>query len=239
MRQISLDIETHLDAQISDFEGPGWKPIIDAARQMHVGLLNRFYLYGEAGTGKSHVLTAICESYLDMQRSAIKVSLLDLLDAPIEAISSLENYDLVALDDIETISGVIHWQRAIFHLINSSGEDGGQLIFSSRVAPSELKFELPDLQSRLSQAVSLKVPDGSNIADREALIKAVLKRRGLIFDTQIIDYLLHHGPYKSAALLKTIEQLDALLHGDRRKLANSTRRQIYALIDEHNKFTAK
>ncbi|MDR9778867.1 hypothetical protein RJJ65_40690, partial [Rhizobium hidalgonense] len=91
----------------------------------------------------------------------------------------------------------------------------------------------------LSQAVSLKVPDGSNIADREALIKAVLKRRGLIFDTQIIDYLLHHGPHKSAALLKTIEQLDALLHGDRRKLANSTRRQIYALIDEHNKFNAK
>ncbi|RYY80499.1 MAG: DnaA regulatory inactivator Hda [Moraxellaceae bacterium] len=235
MRQISLNIEPHLDAQISDFEGPGWKPVIDTARQMHLGLLNRFYLYGEAGTGKSHILTAICESYLDMQRSAIKVSLLDLLDAPIDAITSLENYDLVALDDIETISGVIHWQRAIFHLINSSGEGGGQLIFSSRLAPTELRFELPDLQSRLTQAVSLKVPDGSNIADRTALVEAVLKRRGLIFDAQIVEYLIHHGPHKSAALLKTVDQLDALLHGDRRKLANSTRRQIFALIDEYNK----
>ena len=46
-------------------------------------------------------------------KSAIKVSLLELLDAPIEAITSLENYDLVALDDIEAISGVPHWQKAI------------------------------------------------------------------------------------------------------------------------------
>ena len=32
----------------------------------------------------------------------------------------------------------------------------GQLVFSSRVAPIELKLELPDLQSRLTQAVSVK-----------------------------------------------------------------------------------
>lgn len=234
MRQISLDIETHLDAQISDFEGPGWKPVIDAARQMHVGLLNRFFIYGEAGTGKSHVLTAICESYLDTERSAIKVSLLDLLAAPIEAIASLEHYDLVALDDIETIQGALHWQRAIFHLINLNSEGGGQLIFSSRLAPTELRFELPDLQSRLSQAVSLRVPNGSNIADRQALIDAALKRRGLLFDEQVVAYLVNHGPHKSAALLNIIEKLDTLLHGDRRKLAKHTRRQIFALIDDYS-----
>lgn len=237
MRQMDLNIESHLDAQISDFEGPGWKPIIDATRQMHLGLLNRFYLYGASGTGKSHVLTAICESYLDIQRRAIKVSLLDLLDAPIEAIASLENFDLVALDDIETVSGVIHWQRAIFHLINHQSESGGQLIFSSRVAPSELRFELPDLQSRLAQAVSFKTPTGQILADRQALIQAVLKRRGLQFDSELIDFLLNHGPTKPAVLLKTIEQLQALLHGTRRKMNINTRKQIYALIEGYNKHT--
>ena len=42
---------------------------------------------------------------------AIQVSLLELLDAPTEAITSLDRYDLVALDDIEAISGVPHWQK--------------------------------------------------------------------------------------------------------------------------------
>lgn len=237
MRQLALSIEPSLDAQISDFEGPGWRPIIDAARQMHMGLLNRFFLYGEAGTGKSHVLTAICESYLDTQRRAIKVSLLDLLDAPIEAIASLEHYDLVALDDVETVSGVIHWQRAIFHLINHQSENGGQLIFSSRISPNSLKYELPDLQSRMAQAVNLQTPTGEMLEDRQALVKAVVKRRGLSFDSELLDYLVNRGPHKPASILKTIDQLAALLQGSKKKLTLTTRKQIYAFIDEYNKAT--
>lgn len=235
MRQLALSIEPSLDAQISDFDGPGWQPIIDAARQMHMGLLNRFFLYGEAGTGKSHVLTAICESYLDMQRRAIKVSLLDLLDAPIEAIAALEHYDLVALDDVETISGVIHWQRAIFHLINHQSENGGQLIFSSRIPPTSLRYELPDLQSRMAQAVSLQTPSGDMLDDREALLFAVIRRRGLQFDADLLTYLLHHGPHKPAELLKTVDQLEALLRGTKQKLTQTSRKQLYAFIDEYNK----
>ena len=182
MRQLQLDIEPQLDARISDFSGPGWGHVVDAVRQLHAGLVNRFYIYGGAGSGKSHLLSAICDSYLEIGKSAIKVSLLELLDAPIEAITSLERYDLVALDDIEAISGVPHWQRAVFHLINYNNEVGGQLVFSSRVAPIELKLELPDLQSRLTQAVSVKVPNGSLYADREALVLSTVARRGLHFN---------------------------------------------------------
>lgn len=199
MRQLQLDIEPQLDARISDFSGPGWGHVVDAVRQLHAGLVNRFYIYGGAGSGKSHLLSAICDSYLEIGKSAIKVSLLELLDAPIEAITSLERYDLVALDDIEAISGVPHWQRAVFHLINYNNEVGGQLVFSSRVAPIELKLELPDLQSRLTQAVSVKVPNGSLYADREALVLSTVARRGLHFDPQIIEYLLLHDQRQTTA----------------------------------------
>lgn len=66
MRQLQLDIEPQLDARISDFSGPGWGHVIDAIRQLHAGLINRFYVYGGAGTGKSHLLSAICDSYLEV-----------------------------------------------------------------------------------------------------------------------------------------------------------------------------
>ncbi|BBL21267.1 DnaA regulatory inactivator Hda [Acinetobacter radioresistens] len=235
MRQLQLDIELQLDARISDFSGPSWGPVVDAVRQLHAGLMNRFYIYGAAGSGKSHLLSAICDSYMEVGKSAIKVSLLELLDAPIEAITSLEKYDLVALDDIEAISGVPHWQRAVFHLINYNNEEGGQLIFSSRFAPMELKLELPDLQSRLTQAVSVKVPNGSLYADRQALVHSVLARRGVQLDQQIIDYLLLHGPHQAARLLQTLEQLETLLKGERTRLSNMTLRQIFALIDEYGR----
>lgn len=235
MRQLQLNIEPQLDARISDFSGPGWGPVIDGVRQLHAGLMNRFYLYGGAGTGKSHLLTAICDSYLEVGKSAIKVSLLELLDAPIEAITSLEMYDLVALDDIEAISGVPHWQKAVFHLINNNNEGGGQLVFSSRFAPIELKLELPDLQSRLTQAVSVRVPSGQSYADRLALLTSVMERKGVHFDPQIIDYLLIHGPTQTSTLLQSLEQLEKMLQGEKVKLSNATIKQIYALIDEYKR----
>lgn len=233
MRQLQLNIEPQLDAKISDFSGPGWAAVIDAVRQLHAGLLNRFYVYGEAGSGKSHLLSAICDSYLELGKSAIKVSLLELLDAPIEAISALESYDLVALDDIEAIIGVPHWQTAIFHLINNSHQDGGQLVFSSRFAPKELKLELYDLRSRLNQAVSVRVPNGEDFADRQSLLNSVLERRGVHFDAQIIDYLLNHGPHQTSLLLQSVDQLEKLLQGEKTKLSHAMLRQIYALIDEY------
>mgnify|MGYP003618033377 FL=1 len=234
MRQLQLDIEPQLDARISDFSGPGWGHVVDAVRQLHAGLLNRFYVYGGAGTGKSHLLSAICDSYLEIGKTAIHVSLLELLDAPTEAITSLDQYDLVALDDIEAISGVPHWQRAVFHLINYSDEMGGQLVFSSRFAPIELKLELPDLQSRLTQAVSVKVPSGGLFADRLALVNSILERRGVHMDQQIVDHLLAHGPHQTSVLLQLIEKLIQLLKGEKTKLSGSNIRQIYALIDEYD-----
>lgn len=233
MRQLQLDIEPQLDARISDFSGPGWGHVIDAVRQLHAGLISRFYVYGGAGTGKSHLLSAICDSYLEIGKTAIQVSLLELLDAPTEAITSLDRFDLIALDDIEAISGVAHWQRAVFHLINYNDEGGGQLVFSSRFAPIELKLELPDLQSRLTQAVSVRVPNGSLYADRFALVSSVLDRRGIHLDPQIFDYLLHHGPHQTSILLQTLEQIIQLLKGEKLKVSNANLRQIYALIDEY------
>lgn len=72
MRQLQLDIEPQLDARISDFSGPGWGHVVDAVRQLHAGLVNRFYIYGGAGTGKSHLLSAICDSYLEVVNLQLK-----------------------------------------------------------------------------------------------------------------------------------------------------------------------
>lgn len=234
MRQLSLSIDSRPDAQIADFAGPGWVAVIDAVRQLHANLLQRVYLYGEADSGKSHLLSAICESYQDMQRSAIQVSLIELLDAPTEALAALEGFDLVALDDLEAIRGVAHWQEAIFHLINRSSAGAGQLIFASRLPPQALQLELPDLMSRLSQAACFLLPNGDRFEDREALLAAALKRRGWHFEPQIIEHILQHGPHQAGLILKTLGQLESFFHGQRRKPSAAMIRQVLHLIDSQS-----
>ncbi|MFC3903083.1 regulatory inactivation of DnaA Hda protein [Acinetobacter marinus] len=233
MRQLKLEIEPYLDAQISDFAGPSWAPVIDNLRQFHTGLIRQLFIYGSAGSGKSHLLSAICDSFSELGKRAIHVPLLSLLDAPVEALEALEYYDVVALDDVEAINGALNWQKALFHLINQSYDTQTQLVFSSRFAPIELRLQFPDLQSRLNQAVSIHVPEGDLYADRQALLLAVTQRRGWQLHPQIIEYLLQYGPKHTNHLLATLDRIEQLLQGEQLKLSNQRLKQIFALIDQY------
>ena len=87
--QLSLNLDIKHDASLSDFAGPGWMSIIDAVRQLHVGLIGQLYLFGSPATGKSHLLSAICESFVEMDKSAICLSLNELIHTDVHVLSSL------------------------------------------------------------------------------------------------------------------------------------------------------
>lgn len=208
--QLNLNLDVKYDASLGDFAGPGWLTIIDAIRQLHVGLISQLYLFGEANTGKSHLLSATCESFIEMNQSAINLSLKDLLHTNVDVLASLEHFDVIAIDDVDAIVGYRMWQEGIFHLFNRSKEEQKRLIFSSRVPANELDFELRDIMTRLAQAPSFKVPDGENIADREAFVEAVMQRRGWHFDHRVIQYLLKEGPHRIGAMMKVLTHLQPM-----------------------------
>lgn len=212
LEQLSLDLNIKQSASISDFSGPGWVSIIDVVRQMHVGLLNQLYLYGERDTGKTHLLNAICESFRDINQSVIYLSLRELINANMDAmvLSSLENTTVIALDDIEAIEGHYEWQEAIFHLINLSQEYGNTMIFAGRLPVKSLNFELRDLISRLARATTFQLPTGSDKLDRQLILESVLRRRHWHFDSRIIDYLLTEGPHRIGAMLAILNELQPL-----------------------------
>lgn len=230
MRQMNLAIDVRSDARISDFAGPGWASVIDAVRQLHVGLLTRCFIHGVADTGKTHLLSALCESYLDMGRTAIQVSFLELLNAPTEVLHALESFDLVALDDLDVIIGKPEWEEAIYHLINRI--DQGQLVFVARSPATHLLIGLPDLQSRLAQAASFGLPMGENVEDRRALLNAVLKRNGWQFDSAITEHLIEHGSHRPGLMLKTLTKFKPLFEVQRRKPSLALIRQTLAMIDQ-------
>lgn len=233
VQQLNLDLEIKQDASMSDFAGPGWSAIIDVVRQLHMGLLQQLYLYGEQDTGKTHLLQAICESFRENQQSVMYLSMRELLETDPMILSALENMDVIAIDDMEAIEGYANWQEAIFHLINLSNEVGNILIFASRVPVSELQFSLQDLLSRLAKSANFVLPSGHDIVDRSALLQAVLTRRNWYFDPRIIDYLLKEGPHRIGAMLNLIGHLQPLFSTlERTNIPKAKIQQAMKMIDE-------
>ena len=234
LEQLSLDLNIKQSASISDFSGPGWVSIIDVVRQMHVGLLTQLYLYGERDTGKTHLLNAICESFRDINQSVIYLSLRELINANMDALvlSSLENTNVIALDDIDEIQGHRQWQEAVFHLINLSQEYGNTIIFASRLPVKDLNFELRDLVSRLARAPTFQLPTGSDKLDRQLILESVLRRRHWHFDQRIVDYLLKEGPHRIGAMLAILNELQPLFSNlDRTHVTKAKIQDAMKIID--------
>lgn len=208
--QLSLNLDLKHDASLSDFSGPGWMSIIDAVRQLHVGLIGQLYLFGSPATGKSHLLSAICESFVEMDKSAICLSLNELVHTNVDVLSSLENFDVIAIDDLDVLEHSSEWQEALFHLINRSREGQRQLLFAANRPASELPFGLKDILTRLAQAPAFKVPDGDELADRKALLESILRRRGWQFDNRISNYLLTEGPHRIGAMMEVLNYIQPM-----------------------------
>ncbi len=231
--QLSLNLDIKHDASLSDFSGPGWLSIIDAVRQLHVGLIGQLYLFGRPATGKSHLLSAICESFIEMDKSAICLSLNELIYTDVNVLSSLENFDVIAIDDLEVLAQSRQWQEALFHLINRSREGRRQLLFAASTPANELPFQLTDLLSRLAQSPTFKVPNGHDLADRQALMQSILRRRGWQFDERITDYLLNEGPHRIGAMMEVLNYIQPMFSNlSRSNLSKVVISDAMRIIDE-------
>ena len=208
--QLNLDLAIKFDASLSDVSSPNWESVVDLVRQLHAGLVSQLYLYGGQDTGKTHLLTAICESFRDMGYSAIYLSLRDLLTLDPMVLASVENMDMVAIDDIDAIQGYPDWQEAVFHLINRHYENQHPIIFASRVSVNALDFSLSDLVSRLAKAPTFELPSGRDREDRAMILQSILARRHWHFDERITTYLLDEGPLQVGAMLAVLEHIQPM-----------------------------
>ena len=110
-----------------------------------------FYIWGNRGSGKSHLLKAICHHYLTQQRPALYVPLNKAQYFSPAVLENLERQDVVCLDDVQEVIGNAEWELAIFDLINRIRETGKTLLLmGSDQSPANLAARLPDLRSRLT-----------------------------------------------------------------------------------------
>lgn len=165
------------------------------------------YLWGQAGTGKSHLLQALCTQASKAQLNIAYIPLGEFNSLSPQMLTGLEQLALVCLDDIDSIAGNEEWEQAIFHLYNRLRDLQIPLLITACNSPKGSPVKLADLKSRLAwdHVFHLKV------LEEKATLRALQKRansRGFDLSEEVADYLFKRVARDMHSLFQLLDKLD-------------------------------
>lgn len=152
-------------------------------------------IWGEAGSGKSHLLKALS--------SNTSAQLLTPA-SPLNAFGWSTNHSLYLIDDCDQLNP--EQQHALFNLINQVRENNGTLIASAKQAPLQLALR-EDLRTRLGWGLVYQVHGLSDEEKMDALTKSATAR-GLSLSAGVLPYLLTHFRRDMQSLSTILDALD-------------------------------
>ena len=164
------------------------------------------YLWGEAGSGRSHLLRAASGAMGGRYLEGGEATAEDLRAASTAPLAAGRR--LLALDDVDACDAEA--QEALFHVVNVLRDDPhGFLIVAGNAAPRALALvpERDDLRSRLAWGLGYQV---HRLDDDEK--DAALARRaddhGFPLSLEVRRYLLTHFSRDLGSLMRMIDALD-------------------------------
>lgn len=157
-------------------------------------------LVGETGSGKSHLLKAIC---LQHTSKWCYIPCKNLVRYPIEVLHDLDNH-LICLDDVEHLLGNKVWEQALFHVMVALSNC--TLLMSSAQHPLD-HIKLPDLASRLQALHALHLPTLDERSQKAALQQRA-QMRGMRINEKMIAYLQQHAPRNNHAIFSILDAID-------------------------------
>ena len=157
---------------------------------------NPLFLYGGVGLGKTHLMHAIGNRFLQINRSAkiLYVTSEKFTNQLINAIKDNKNevfrnkyrtIDVLLIDDIQFIAGKERVQEEFFHTFNALYEDKKQIIISSDKPPREIQFLEDRLKSRFEWGLlaDISCPDYET---RLAILRKKAQEEKILVDDSIL-----------------------------------------------------
>jgi DnaA family protein len=156
------------------------------------------YLWGEPGSGKSHLLQACVEAARQAKRNAVYAC----GSVPSQSVDL--GAELVAVDDVEQLDDAA--QIALFNMYNRLRDSGGMLLVSGTASPLHLKLR-DDLRTRLGWGLVYQVHSLSDEEKAQALSQHA-QQKGFTLPPEVTQYLLRHGRRDLPSLMATLDALD-------------------------------
>jgi len=168
---------------------------------------DNLYLWGDAGTGKSHLLEAACNLTASLGRRCALVPLSQGHEFLPAILEGLEQLDLVCVDDLDCIGGDAEWERALFNLFNRMREARRPLVFTARRNTRGAGVQLADLASRLAWGLVYRLAPLDETS-RLAALKHRAGSRGIQIPEDVLTYLSRRVPRDMHTLFDWLDRLD-------------------------------
>jgi DnaA family protein len=206
MKQMALDIGLHtLPSLDSFFAGP------NLAALQHLKLWTSgampspvpTYLWGETGSGKTHLLRA---AYAALKDQGLSVGWLD--DTQQAQAAFDESWVAVIMDDVHLYN--LEQQQAAFNwFVNALTPKSGQprwVLAAGTLPPADLKLR-DDLRSRLGwgHVYALQV---LSEPERLSVLKQEAELRGLHLSDEVMSYMLNRFSRDLGSLMTLLDHLD-------------------------------
>ena len=223
--QIPLQLEPGRADRFEDFvPGPNQNVLL-SIRQLLEEPGGSLFLSGPEGSGKSHLLNALCHAARERGLGAFYIALQHLPDEAAAGLDGLRGLDLVCVDDLDSVAGKPMWEQALFRCFNEVRAANGRLVVSSRMSLSSLQFDLPDLQSRLAWGLTMNL----RLPDDEGKLQVLQQRAralGIELPRDVQRYLIKHSKRDMGSLLTMLEQLKDAAFVAKRRITVPLAREI-------------
>ena len=196
MRQLLLQLAPPpaptLDNYVPGRNGAALQALRDIARGE--GAERFIYLWGEPGSGRSHLLRGL--AHAAGERQALYVC-----EAPA---SGADENNVLAVDNVHSLSAGD--QARLFDLYNRMRAAHGALVASGDAAPAQLALRA-DLRSRLAWGLAFQLHPLSD-AEKAAALRGYARARALELGEDVIAYLLKHARRDMTSLIGILDALD-------------------------------
>ena len=206
MKQMALDIGLHTTPTLdSFFAGP------NSAALQHLRLWTTSqmpspvptYLWGESGSGKSHLLRAV---QTELSSSGVSVGWLDADQN--DRLNFDESWTAVLMDDVH-LYNLEQQQLAFNWFVNALTPKSGSprwVLAAGMLPPADLKLR-DDLRSRLGwgHVYALQVLSDT---ERHAVLRSEADARGLFLSDEVMSYMLSRFSRDLSSLMILLDHLD-------------------------------
>ena len=176
---------------------------------------NPIYLYGQEGTGKTHLLMSIAHKLRSVGYNALYIRAEAFTEHLVRAIRAGEmisfrslyrRADILLIDDIHTFSRKTATQEEFFHTFNTLHTAGKQIIIAAQTSPQFLQFIEPRLISRFEWGIVLELHPLQN-SDVISLLEKKALQLHLSLSRRVCEFLadsFSHNPKIAVQALHTI-----------------------------------
>lgn len=191
MKQLLLDIKPAAPPTLLNFiEGQNAEALASLNALLNQQAQSNFiYLWGEAGSGKSHLLQACKVHKLTNKNSADE---------------SVANHNFVIMDDVHLLDNDA--QIALFNTYNQLKETGGTLITAGLHAPTQMHLR-DDLATRLAWGLVYQLQP-LNDAEKALALQNHAAERGIRLPSEVVEYCLRYLRRDLSTLMATLDALD-------------------------------